>query len=258
MLPTVTSGDIYILTGEPPITYLSEYALTALLPYAPPESRAERKIMADERAYLAEFLKQSTPELVAAIRAAVTDARAGGTQVYLAHVIMRLLDDPTVSEKISNEERTKSRAALSAQMLEFPSDNQGTGNFAFRLVALVEPARQLARDWGAPKVTPVGFLVTCLSASVQLDPVSLQTQERLRAAGLTVESFGPKLPAPDTRRQDFTYKTLGFGTDITAMARAGFWTACPLVGMDTPVKTLAKLLNSETGSACVVGEPGGW
>jgi ATP-dependent Clp protease ATP-binding subunit ClpA len=40
------------------------------------------------------------------------------------------------------------------------------------------------------------------------------------------------------------------------MARAGFWSACPLVGMETQIRTLAKLLNSGTGSACMVGEPG--
>jgi ATP-dependent Clp protease ATP-binding subunit ClpA len=40
------------------------------------------------------------------------------------------------------------------------------------------------------------------------------------------------------------------------MARAGFWSACPVVGMEAEVRSLAKLLNSGTGSAVMVGEPG--
>jgi ATP-dependent Clp protease ATP-binding subunit ClpC len=218
---------------------------------------ATSAIPVDESSYLAEFLTQSaSKELVSVFRAAVKDAQAAGTRTYLANVTARLLDDPTVSERLPPEIRAKARAALVSQMLEFPQDSHGGANFAFKLVALVEPARRLSLDWGATKVSPVGFLVTCLSASVPLDAVSAQTQERLRASGITVEALGAKASPPDARRQDFTYKTLGFGTDISAMARAGFWPACPLVGMDKQIRTLAKLLNSGTGSACIVGEPG--
>jgi ATP-dependent Clp protease ATP-binding subunit ClpC len=81
-------------------------------------------------------------------------------------------------------------------------------------------------------------------------------QEALRAAGLTFESLVPAKSTEETRRQDFTFTSLGFGTDITAMARAGSWPACPLVGMEAQIRTLAKLLNSGTGSAVMVGEPG--
>src|SRR5262249_20511797 len=100
------------------------------------------------------------------------------------------------------------------------------------------------------------FLATCLSASIPLDAVSAQTQETLRSAGLTVEALVPVISREDTRRQDFTFKSLNLGTDITAMARADFWQTCPLVGMELQIRTLAKLLNSRNGSAVIVGEPG--
>ena len=211
--------------------------------------------MMDERAYVAEFLQDSASrDLVDIFDRAVDRAEAVGTLTHLAHVIDPLLDDPTVRNRVSDDVRSRARAALAEQMLGY--SETGSGGFAFRLAPLVEPARQLARDWGAERVSPLNFLATCLTAGIPLDPVSVRTQEALRSAGITIETLVPANTSGDARRLDFTFTSLGFGTDITAMARAGFWSASPLVGLEMQLRTLAKLLNSGTGSAVMVGEPG--
>jgi ATP-dependent Clp protease ATP-binding subunit ClpC len=211
--------------------------------------------MTDERTYLTEFLTHSAAEsLVSAFQAAIRLAEPTATETQLAHVVLCLLDDPTVSERVSPEVNSKLRAALADQILKLPPNNLQSGRLGFKLSALVEPARQLARDWGASRVSPLTFLATCLSAEIPLDEISARTQEGLRAAGLTIEALGARISEPDARRQDFTFKTLEFGTDVTAMARAGFWASCPLVGMDKELRTLVKVLG--TDSACIVGEPG--
>jgi ATP-dependent Clp protease ATP-binding subunit ClpA len=209
----------------------------------------------DEEAYLTDFLSRSAAEaLVSAFQSAIGVAEPAGTETQLAHVVLCLLQESTVGERISPEVNSKARAALARQILSFPVDARQAGSLGFKLAALVEPARQLAHDWGAARVSPLTFLATCLSAEVPLDETSARTREALRAAGLTVEALGARINPPDARRQDFTFKSLEFGTDITAMAQAGFWEACPLVGMEKELRTLVKLLG--TDSACIVGEPG--
>lgn len=211
----------------------------------------------DEKTYLAEFLKNSASgELMSVFVEAVKRAEAANTETHLAHVVRQLLDDTTVRSRVPEELNSRARAALAEQALDFTVVGEARGNFAFKLSPLVEPARQLARDWGGERVSPLNFLATCLSAGILLDPASARTQEALRSAGLTIETLLPTTGASDARRQDFTFTSLGFGTDITAMARVGFWSACPLVGLEPQLRTLAKLLNSGTGSAVMVGEPG--
>ncbi len=211
----------------------------------------------NEKAYLTDFLSNSaTSALVDVFQAAVRRAESAGTQTHLAQVVLCLLDDPTIRERVSADVTSKARAALAKDIIGLPSIGLQPGSLGFKLAALVDPATQLARDWGATLVSPLTFLATCLSAEVPLDPISARAQEALRAAGLTVEALGARIAPADARRQDFTFKSLGFGTDITAMARAGFWSTCPLIGMERQLRVLAKLLNSGTGSACIVGEPG--
>jgi ATP-dependent Clp protease ATP-binding subunit ClpC len=209
----------------------------------------------DEKAYVSDFLSNSAAtELMAVFERAMDRAESAHTHTYLSHIVEGLLDDPSVLARVPDPVRSRARAALAEQALGFTES--GDGSFAFRLAPLVEPARQLARDWGATRVSPLNFLATCLTAGLSLDPVSMRMQEMLRAAGLTFEALVPAKSNEEARRQDFTFTSLGFGTDITAMARAGFWPACPLVGLETQLRTLAKLLNSGTGSAVMVGEPG--
>jgi ATP-dependent Clp protease ATP-binding subunit ClpC len=211
--------------------------------------------MVDEQTYVAEFLNEfASSDLVDIFGRAVDRAEAANTQTHLSHVVDTLLDESAVRARVPDEVRAKAKAALAEQVLAI--SHAGSGEFAFRLAPLVEPARQLAKDWGADRVLPLNFLATCLSAGISLDPVSVRTQEALRSAGLTVETLVPTTGDRDARRQDFTFTSLGFGTDITAMARAGFWATCPLVGLEAQLRTLAKILNSGTGSAVMVGEPG--
>jgi ATP-dependent Clp protease ATP-binding subunit ClpA len=209
----------------------------------------------DERVYLTEFLTNSaTKTLVSAFQAAIGLAEPARTETQLAHIVLSLLEDPTVSERITSDVNSRTRAALAQQIIELPTSELRAGNLGFKLAPLVEPARELARDWGASLVSPLTFLATCLSAEVPLDPASSRTREALRSAGLTLESLGVKIIESDARRQDFTFKSLEFGLDLTAQARAGVWETSPLIGMESELVTLVKLLG--TGSVCVVGEPG--
>ncbi len=173
-----------------------------------------------EQAYIAEFLSErASPELMDVFSRAIDRAEAVGTQTQLAHLTGPLLDDARVSARVSESVRNKAKAAVSEQLLELVVP--GKGEFAFELASLVEPACALSRDLGAERVSPLSFLATCLAADVPLDRTSVRTQELLRSAGLTVEILVPTSITSDTRRQDFTYTSLGFGTDLTAMARAG-------------------------------------
>src|SRR5262249_2637050 len=151
----------------------------------------------------------ASPELMDIFNRAVDRAEAANSRTYLAHVIDLLLDDSTIRSRIPEKVRIKSHAALAEQTLKLT--DYGNGSFAFRFAPLIEPARQLARDWGAERVLPLNFLATCLTAGIPLDPDSVHSQEALRSAGLTLETLVPAKAADETRRQDFTFKSLGFG-----------------------------------------------
>src|SRR5215813_3765425 len=102
----------------------------------------------DEKAYVEEFLTTSaSPELMDIFNRAVDRAEAANSRTYLAHVIDLLLDDSTIRSRIPEKVRIKSHAALAEQTLKLT--DYGNGSFAFRFAPLIEPARQLARDWGA-------------------------------------------------------------------------------------------------------------
>jgi ATP-dependent Clp protease ATP-binding subunit ClpC len=200
--------------------------------------------------------KEATPALVGVIGDAMARAESAGMRTHLAHVIDRLLEEESVRARVPEEVRTRARAALSDQIKGFPLDGAQAGKFAFSLADLTGPASAMARDVAADRVSPLIFLATCLSASIELDADSGRTREVLRAGGLTHEALMPKAAGDAVRRADFTFQSLGVGTDITAMARAGFWATCPLVGMEAELTRLAVVLASMNYSAAVVGEPG--
>ena len=206
---------------------------------------------------LRQFLQSNaTPGLVGVIGDAIARAEANGTRVYLAHIVERLLDEESVRGRVAVVLRTKARGARADQIGGFRTEPDQAGTFAFSLADLVGPAAAMARDAAAERVAPLIFLATCLSAAVELDPVSQRTRELLTAVGLMHESLVPHDDRDAVRRGDFTFRSLDMGTDITAMARAGFWATCPLVGMQAELKRLTVVLSSMNYSAAVVGEPG--
>jgi ATP-dependent Clp protease ATP-binding subunit ClpA len=208
---------------------------------------------------LKEFLQKfATPALVESIRGAMLRADQTARQTYLAHLVDTVLDDESVKKRINEDVRLKARAALAEQMVAFPKVSaEQAATFAFDLNSLTTPAIALARDWGAEKVSPLTLLATCLSPQLLKENESARTQEALRTAGLTVEALVPQRGAKDSAmRADFTFKSLGFGSDITAMARAGVWTASPLIGMEQELKRLTTLMSSAADSVVLVGEPG--
>ena len=208
---------------------------------------------------LKEFLQRSAaPGLVESIRGAMQRADQASSQTYLAHLLDIVLDDESVRNRVNADIRLKAKAALAQQIQAFPKvSSEQSATFAFDLNSLAAPAIALARDWGAEKVSPLTLLATCLAPQLLKDMESAKAQEAMRTAGLTVEALVPQRgPKDGAMRADFTFKSLGFGTDITAMARAGVWTSCPLIGMDQELKRLTTLMSSAADSVVLVGEPG--
>jgi ATP-dependent Clp protease ATP-binding subunit ClpA len=209
----------------------------------------------DTRQNLSRFLRaQASPELVGLIEAGLRRAQAAATQFQLPHLALELLEHPATRSRIPEAIRQRALARLGSIAVQLPPASSPV--IGFDLAALLGPAEQIARDLDAARVSPLIFLATCLTPQLALDPVSVQAQEALRSAGLTLELLIPGPREDASRREDYTFRSLGFGTDLTAMASAGFWTASPLIGMESSLKTMAKLLNSGTGSAVLVGEPG--
>lgn len=207
----------------------------------------------DARSFLATHASQ---ELVLAIRGAIDAAETDQRPVVLADIVDQLLDDETVRSRLDEPVRLKGKAAMARRRAETTPANDRAGQFGFDLTELIGPAIELAGQWGAHRVTPPVLLATCIATQQIRESSSVATQEALRAAGLTVERLLATDTAQRARRVDFTFKSLGFGTDLTAMARAGYWPSCPLVGMDEELKRLTCLASSGADSVVLVGEPG--
>ena len=209
---------------------------------------------------LEEFLTKSASDALQVVLAeAHARAMAAGQQTYLAHVLDRLLNEQTVRGKLPEEVLARGRACLAEQVHQFTRDPAVRGQLAFDLDSLAVPALEMARSLGAVTVTPLMFLATCASSAIDLDADSERSRELLRAAGITADMFLPSA-TEKARRQNFTFRAQGLpaqglGTDITAMARAGFWPSCPLIGMEQELERLVVVVYSGR-SAAIVGDPG--
>jgi ATP-dependent Clp protease ATP-binding subunit ClpA len=197
---------------------------------------------------LTAFLRDAaTPSLLEAVETALETADREGVPLRLAHVVGALLNDPSVRSRLGAEAADRLSAGL-------PHDSLDSAQFD--LDGLIGPALALAKDWEAARVSPLTLLAACLGGGPMGDPDSVRTQEAVRHAGLTVEALMPQRSPDAVRRADFTCKALGYGTDLTEMARSGFWPQCPLVGQDRELKRLVMSMASGTDSVVVVGEPG--
>ncbi len=209
---------------------------------------------------LKEFLQRAaTTSLVECVRNAIRRASAEKTKTFLAHLLDMVLDDESVRNRMDEALRLKAKAALAEQMSLFPVVSaEQRGVIAFDIGLLASYSLGLAKDWGATQVSPLTLLATCLSPQLLKEVESARAQEALRAAGLTLEALIPKRKgkAGDVVRSDFTFKSLGFGTDVTAMARAGVWKTCPLIGAEKALKRLTTFMSSGADSVVLVGEPG--
>ena len=211
---------------------------------------------------LEQFLTSSvSDELLGVFAAAHARAKADGKRTHLAHLLDLLLDEQSVRSKLPEEVRDRARAALAEQIRSLPSDDQpNSGLLAFDIQVLADLALDSKSTLGDSKVNALLFLATCVCGSIGLDPESERSLEHLQTAGITAEMFLPSA-SEQARRQDFTYRspglgTEGFGTDLTAMVRAGLWQTCPLIGMEQELESLVVVLNSMRSSAAIVGEPG--
>jgi ATP-dependent Clp protease ATP-binding subunit ClpA len=205
------------------------------------------------------FLKNKADgSLVNVLLQAINEARANGRDTYLSDVIYYLLDENSVRARVPREIRVKCRADLTKQQDGSSSGSQAAGGFAFDLELLTDPAIRLSDDCGADRVTPIIFLATCLSPKLFSDLTSLRAQEVTLRAGLRVETLLPHGNGNGAQadRLDFTYQSLGYGTDLTAMARAGSWETCPAIGVEDQIDQLAELISFSSGSVVLLGEPG--
>ncbi|MBK7674241.1 MAG: ATP-dependent Clp protease ATP-binding subunit [Candidatus Accumulibacter sp.] len=210
---------------------------------------------------LGDFLTSSANEsLQLALAAGHAHAKAASQRTHLSYLLAKLLDDQSVRAKLPEPVRVRAQAALAEQVLALPQEDHRKGELSFDLEALAGPAVETMGNLGSPRVTPLLFLATCLSPSIAMDAESERARGCLRIAGITAEMFLPGA-TERARRQDFTFRSQGLGndglgTDITAMARAGVWPTCPLVGMERQLENLVVVLNSMRYSAAIVGEPG--
>ncbi len=210
---------------------------------------------------LERFLTEAASDALQGVLAAAhARAFATGQRTYLCHVLDLLLDEQTVRGKLHEEVRARARAMLAEQIRELPSDVSFRGSLAFDLDLIAGPALDMSQSLGGSTVSPLMFLAACLSASIELDTESERSREALQSAGVIAEMFLPGA-SDRARRQDFTFRSPGLpvdglGTDVTAMARAGFWPNCPLIGMEQELERLVVVLNSMRYSAAIVGEPG--
>lgn len=207
-----------------------------------------------------DFLKsQANAALVNCLQRGIAEAESGSRRASLAHVLAAVMDDPDVIAQLPAEVREASKAGLAARILEQGKvSEREAGSLSFSLADMVSPSLALAMRCGAERVSPLVFLAASLTVDFPRDAESAQVQEMLRRAGLDMEKVmvAPPVDSGKLRRADFTYKSLGFGTDLTAMARAGYWPASPLVGLDRELKHLVVTISSSINSVVIVGEPG--
>lgn len=202
---------------------------------------------------------QANSHLVDCIERGLALAEGNRQRAHLAHVVDALLCEDGVRNHLPSEKLVEARAHLAGQMQSQPVAKNGeAGRLAFDLGRLVVPALALANDCGADRVSPLLFLATCITASFgPADRESARTAEFLHRSGITLSDLMARSQdSGSAKRADYTYQSLGFGVDLTAMARNGYWSSCPLVGMERELKHLVVTISSSASSVVVVGEPG--
>lgn len=207
------------------------------------------------------FLTQHvSPELKQAIVRGIERASEHGRHWHLVDVVAPLLETEAVKSQIPPDVLDGARLTLGEQMtkLDAKGARGEAGRMGFRFDLLAEPSLDFARACGADGVTPLVFLATCVSSNQLPDAASQETQERLNAARLTLDVLAPARKGGSSAKamMGYTYHSLGYGFDLTAMARDGFWRSCPVVGMERQLTQLAKMISYGSYSVAVVGEPG--
>lgn len=205
------------------------------------------------------FLQQkSSEDLITSLGNAFNQAKTLEQSPQLAHVVASLLSSTMVQERLDPTVGQNAIKALQQQIGAFAAQEDRQKHLQFGLLPLLEAAHQLSQDAGADKVTPLTLLRACLNEDLFSDGDSIRTLETLRSIGLTSDQLLPSTAESEdqAKRADYTYKSLGFGTDLTAMARAGYWKVSPLVGMEDALRRLTVSISSGWESVALVGEPG--
>lgn len=201
--------------------------------------------------------EEANPALVRAIKRAIDSAREEGRETTFAHLVRALLEDPAVIGKVDEAVLTESTMKVQEVLQGLPRVTpKESGRVAFSLSELADSALEVSRDWGAPRISPLAFLAACLRADGLEDPTVPQTLEKVRVSGLRADVALPRPGSDRVRRGDYTFRELGYGVDLTAQARAGYWEKCPLVGARQPLDALAKGISADTANIVLIGEPG--
>ncbi len=192
------------------------------------------------------FQERTTPE-VRAVFDAATQA-AGKRPLVVADLANEALREDSVRSRLRERVLNAADEALTQHWDELTRPTRaGAPRLGFDLDTLVEAGTRLAREWGLPLVDVPAFLAACLDEALH-EPESLRLREVLAEAGLTQEVLRPVDDA-------FRFRPLGFGYDLTAMARAGRWPTCPLEGLTEQLESLLVSLLARR-LAVVTGPPG--
>ncbi|CAM2010098.1 AAA family ATPase [Acanthopleuribacter pedis] len=202
---------------------------------------------------LTTFLKEKTsPSLLDAFEAAAARAGKETRAVHLAHLLDQLLADSEVVRRLPENTAAQAHALLARQIAALPA---GTSGFAFDIQRLIQPSLAWCATFGADRVSPIMLLITLLKNETLFSGDAAQSVQGLRQLGLTVDHFLPRA-AETVHQNDFTYEPLGFGQDLTLMARRGYWPHNPLFGMARELRQLVASLCGGEESTILVGEPG--
>ena len=166
----------------------------------------------------------------------------------LWHLLVGLLREPSVTQRVRQEATDSVLEALH----RFNGTHAAFGEEDLHI--MLQSALGLARDSGAQQVTPTVLLASLLASSHQFGRENQRLIRAVEDSGLSLSQLVAPTHQDGTR--DYSFAPLGFGRNLTAMARDGYWLSSPYKGDDAPLVNLARILSAETESVIVVGPPG--
>ena len=201
-------------------------------------------------------LLQADDGLTACINAAEESARRAGRCMLPADLVQELSRVEPLVSRLGDAERERLQLSLADALLgEHSSSNSNPGGYGFDLQQLLAKAAEISADFGGNRSGCMAVISALLTVNTFSDPSIVHLQETLRTAGLSIETLAPQ-NASEAAKADYRFEQLGFGQDLTRMARSGLWSSSPVIGMEGELETLASLLTSGMGSVVLIGEPG--
>jgi ATP-dependent Clp protease ATP-binding subunit ClpC len=201
-------------------------------------------------------LLQTDDVLTSCINSAEESARQADRQMLPADLVLQLCKVEPLSGRLGDEEKEKLQISLTNDLLSTQQTAAKIdAGYGFDLEQLLAKAAEISADYGGNQSGCMAVVASLLTVNTFTDASIIRLQELVRTAGLSIETLVPG-GTLDASKADFRFEQLGFGQDITRMARSGVWDSSPVIGMEEELETLASLLTSGMGSIVLVGEPG--